>query len=80
MVPLGLIEINPRFPGTMPLTVASGVNMPRLALGELLGEPVPPGPLEFRDVAMTRVFEDVPVDVEELAALESAAGAEAVPT
>jgi carbamoyl-phosphate synthase large subunit len=75
-----LIEINPRFPGTMPLTVASGVNMPRLALGELLGEPIPPGPLEFRDVAMTRVFEDVPVDVEELAALERAAGSEAVPT
>jgi carbamoyl-phosphate synthase large subunit len=75
-----LIEINPRFPGTMPLTVASGVNMPRLALGELLGETIPPGPLEFSDVAMTRVFEDVPVDIEELAALEAAAGAEAVPT
>jgi carbamoyl-phosphate synthase large subunit len=75
-----LIEINPRFPGTMPLTVASGVNMPRLALGELLGEPIPPGPLEFGDVAMTRVFEDVPVDVDELAALEGAARPEAVPS
>jgi len=75
-----LIEINPRFPGTMPLTVASGVNMPRLALGEQLGEPIPPGPLDFSDVAMTRVFEDVPVDVDELAALETAVGAEAVAT
>ena len=73
-----LIEINPRFPGTMPLTVASGVNMPRLALGELLGEPIPLGPLEFSDVAMTRVFEDVPVDVDELEALEAAVRTEAV--
>lgn len=75
-----LIEINPRFPGTMPLTVASGVNMPRLALGELLGEPIPPGPLEFREVAMTRVFEDVPVDPAELAALELESAGEAVAT
>jgi carbamoyl-phosphate synthase large subunit len=74
-----LIEINPRFPGTMPLTVASGVNMPRLALGELLGDPIPGGRLEFRDVAMTRVFEDVPVELDELADLESEATGEAVP-
>jgi carbamoyl-phosphate synthase large subunit len=75
-----LIEINPRFPGTMPLTLASGVNMPRLALGELLGQPIPQGPLPFREVAMTRVFEDVAVDVDELAALESLASPEAVPS
>jgi carbamoyl-phosphate synthase large subunit len=75
-----LIEINPRFPGTMPLTIASGVNMPRLALGELLGDAIPAGPLEFRDVAMTRVFEDLPVDVEELAILQRQANAEPVAT
>jgi carbamoyl-phosphate synthase large subunit len=75
-----LIEINPRFPGTMPLTVASGVNMPRLALGELLGDPIPPGPLEFREIAMTRVFEELPVDIGELAALQAEATSEAVPT
>jgi carbamoyl-phosphate synthase large subunit len=74
-----LIEINPRFPGTMPLTVASGVNMPRLALGELLGDPIPGGRLEFSDVAMTRVFEDVPVELDELAGLEAEATSEAVP-
>jgi carbamoyl-phosphate synthase large subunit len=74
-----LIEINPRFPGTMPLTVASGVNMPRLALGELLGDPIPGGRLEFSDVAMTRVFEDVPVELDELADLEAEATGEAVP-
>jgi carbamoyl-phosphate synthase large subunit len=75
-----LIEINPRFPGTMPLTLAAGVNMPRLALGELLGDAMPPGRLEFRDVAMTRIFEDIPVDVDELAALQGTAMTEAVPS
>jgi carbamoyl-phosphate synthase large subunit len=75
-----LIEINPRFPGTMPLTVASGVNMPRLALGELLGEPIPAGRLEFSDVAMTRVFENVPIALDELADMEAETTREAVPT
>ena len=53
-----LLEVNPRFPGTMPLTVASGVDMPRLAVGEALGEAIPDGPIEFRDIAMVRYFEE----------------------
>ena len=53
-----LLEVNPRFPGTMPLTVASGVDMPRLAIGEALGEAIPDGPIEFRDIAMVRYFEE----------------------
>jgi carbamoyl-phosphate synthase large subunit len=36
-----LLEVNPRFPGSMPLTVAAGVNMPALALDDVLGRPVP---------------------------------------
>lgn len=67
-----LIEINPRFPGTMPLTVASGINMPRLALAELLGTPIPAGELEFRDIAMVRYLEGVVVEVAEIADLEVA--------
>ncbi|MGF7236038.1 MAG: ATP-grasp domain-containing protein [Frankia sp.] len=59
-----LLEINPRFPGTMPLTVAAGVDMPVLALrglltgnlGEMLGggasgRPAEPGALPFDDVS-----------------------------
>lgn len=65
-----LMEINPRFPGTMPLTVSAGINMPALALAEVLGEPLPPGSLGFRDVALTRLLEDVPVELGELEALE----------
>jgi len=53
-----LLEVNARFPGTMPLTVASGIDMPRLAIGEALGEPIPDGPIEFRDIAMVRYFEE----------------------
>jgi carbamoyl-phosphate synthase large subunit len=53
-----LLEVNPRFPGTMPLTVASGVDMPLLAIGEALGTPIPDGPIDFRDIAMVRYFEE----------------------
>jgi carbamoyl-phosphate synthase large subunit len=53
-----LLEVNPRFPGTMPLTIASGVDMPRLAIGEALGTPIPDGPLEFADLAMVRFFQE----------------------
>ena len=46
-----LLEVNPRFPGTMPLTIAAGVDMPRLAIGEALGTAIPDGPLAFADIA-----------------------------
>ncbi len=68
-----LLEINARFPGTMPLTVASGVNMPKLALQELLGRPLPAGELPFRDIAIVRYLQELVVGVDELAQLESRA-------
>jgi len=41
-----LMEINPRIPGTIGLTVAAGINMPYLALKIALGESFkPPQPL-----------------------------------
>lgn len=41
-----LLEVNPRIPGTIGLTVAAGVNMPYLAVKQALGEPLGeiPGP------------------------------------
>jgi hypothetical protein len=33
--------VNPTIPGTLGLTVASGVGMPRLAIVALFGEPLP---------------------------------------
>lgn len=52
-----LLEVNPRFPGTMPLTVAAGVNMPLLALHDLMGLEVPRH-VPFRPLAMTRTFHE----------------------
>lgn len=49
--------MNPRFPGTMPLTVASGVDMPLLALDSLRGKPLPEQ-VGFREVAMVRYLEE----------------------
>jgi carbamoyl-phosphate synthase large subunit len=65
-----LLEVNPRFPGTMSLTVASGINMPALAVSEALGDPLPPGPLPFDEVAMVRFLEERFFDFEEIAALQ----------
>jgi carbamoyl-phosphate synthase large subunit len=53
-----LLEVNARFPGTMPLTIAAGVDMPALAIGEALGTPIPDGPLPFEDIAMVRFFQE----------------------
>lgn len=68
-----LLEVNPRFPGTMSLTVASGVDMPRLCVAEALGAAPPAGPLGFRDVAMVRYLEERFLDPAELARCERAA-------
>lgn len=65
-----LLEVNPRFPGSMPLTIAAGVNMPALAVREALGEPMPDDPIEFRPLAMVRLLEDRFLDFDEIAALQ----------
>ncbi|MEM9598953.1 MAG: ATP-grasp domain-containing protein, partial [Acidobacteriota bacterium] len=49
-----LLEINPRFPGTMPLTVRSGVDIPALCLDKVLGWPLPRRPLSFEPTVMVR--------------------------
>src|SRR5262249_12843086 len=49
-----LLEVNARFPGTMPLTLHAGVNMPVLSLRDVLGWPPPDGPMPLRDVAVVR--------------------------
>lgn len=56
-----LLEVNPRFPGTMSLTVAAGVNMPRLALFDLLGGMLPER-LPFKEAVMVRTWSDTLVD------------------
>lgn len=52
-----LLEVNPRMPGTLGLTIASGVDMPRLALAALLGRPVP-AHLDFCERAVIRFLDE----------------------
>ena len=61
-----LLEVNPRFPGTMPLTVASGVDMPKLCVNEALGDPIPPGRIEFRPTGMVRMMDELFMAPEEI--------------
>lgn len=58
-----LLEINPRFPGSMPLTIAAGVDMPSLAIDLALGQPMPER-IEHIEIAGVRFLEDVflPID------------------
>ena len=64
-----LLEVNPRFPGTMPLTIAAGVDMPKLAVQEALGQGVPEGPIPFEDVAMVRYFSEHVFDFVQIEAM-----------
>lgn len=64
----GLLEVNARFPGTMALTQAAGVDMPLLAVQAALGGPLPER-LGFREVAVVRYWEDIVVPVDEYAQL-----------
>ncbi|MDM7854501.1 ATP-grasp domain-containing protein [Cellulomonas alba] len=60
-----LLEVNPRFPGAMPLTIASGVDMPSLTLDAVLGRPIP-ARVDFREIANVRYLEDVFLPVDEI--------------
>jgi carbamoyl-phosphate synthase large subunit len=66
-----LLEVNPRFPGTMPLTVASGINMPKLCVDDALGSPLSERMLTFEDLAMVRCFEERFFDFEQIAAMQA---------
>ncbi len=67
-----LLEVNPRFPGALPLTIAAGVDIPSLVVDLFTGRPLPER-LEFRELASVRFLEDVVVDPAELLESEHAA-------
>jgi carbamoyl-phosphate synthase large subunit len=66
-----LLEVNPRFPGTMALTVASGPDIPWLCVADALGEQMPNDHLPFVDIAMVRFFEERFLSFEEITHLRS---------
>lgn len=68
-----LLEVNPRFPGTMPLTVEAGVNMPRISLRDALGEAPADGPMPFDDLAVVRFWAEEFIQPEEIEALRQEA-------
>ena len=70
-----LLEVNPRFPGAMPLTIAAGVDMPSLALDLALGLDLPER-VDFREIANVRFLEDLFVDPAEILHSENAAHTE----
>jgi len=53
----GLLEINPRFPGTMSLTAAAGVNMPQLCIDEVSGSHLAEH-YPYDDLAMLRSWSE----------------------
>jgi carbamoyl-phosphate synthase large subunit len=61
-----LLEVNPRVPGSLSLTIASGVDMPRLALDALRGRPLPEH-AEFVEKAMVRFLDERFLDLSEIA-------------
>ena len=67
-----LLEVNPRIPGTLPLTVAAGVDMPKWALADVLGHAVPEW-IDFDEVAVVRHWDEQIVPTGDLAAMERAA-------
>ena len=67
-----LLEVNPRFPGALPLTIAAGVDLPSLALELALGHPLPVVE-PFREIATVRFLEDIILDPAEVLVSEHAA-------
>ena len=61
-----LLEVNARFPGTMALTRAAGVDMPRLAVKGAFGGELPSA-MDFTEVAMVRHWADVEVRIDDYA-------------
>jgi len=60
-----LLEVNPRFPGALPLTIAAGVDIPSLVADLFLGRGIP-STVAFREIASVRFLEDVIVEVDEI--------------
>ena len=60
-----LLEVNPRFPGTLPLTTAAGVDMPKLLVDDVTGKKLPDGPLPFKEIMVVRYWTEHYVDPQE---------------
>jgi len=73
-----LLEVNARFPGTMSLTQAAGIDMPLLAVQARRGRTLP-DTMPFREIGVVRHWTEVTVPIEEYAVILPAALRDAVP-
>lgn len=64
-----LLEINPRFPGTLPLTAAAGIDIPSLLINDLLGKPFATQLLPFKELMVVRYWTEEFFAVEEWSSL-----------
>ncbi len=60
-----LLEVNPRFPGALPLTIAAGVDIPALVVDLFAGTAIPER-IAFQERAIVRFLDDVILDPAEL--------------
>lgn len=60
-----LLEVNPRFPGTLPLTIAAGVDMPKLLVDEIAGKKLPDGLMPFDEIMVVRYWTEHYLDPED---------------
>ncbi|MFA5960446.1 MAG: ATP-grasp domain-containing protein [Tatlockia sp.] len=60
-----LLEINPRFPGTLPLTAAAGIDIPKLLIKDLQGEPISDHLLPFKELMVVRYWTEQFFAIEE---------------
>ena len=60
-----LLEINPRFPGTLPLTTRAGIDIPALLVAEMAGLPLPDRLMPFVDAMMVRYLSEQFIDQSE---------------
>ena len=67
-----LLEVNPRFPGALPLTIAAGVDIPSLVVDLFTGRALPER-IGFREIASVRFLEDIVIDPAEVLHSEHAA-------
>ncbi len=51
-----LLEINPRFPGTLPLTAAAGIDIPKLLIKDIKGETLPKQLMPFNELMVVRYW------------------------
>ncbi|MGQ3892670.1 ATP-grasp domain-containing protein [Legionella sp. CNM-4043-24] len=51
-----LLEINPRFPGTLPLTAAAGIDIPKLLIQDISGHPFSDSLLPYKELMVVRYW------------------------